>query len=142
MLYGLSNQECDKKARAITVEYDEFFLINIYAPYAGKILENLSKKLAWNKAFIDFTQDLDKIKSLIICGDLNVAHTKLDVANPEQHTQDAGFTMEERNDMSALLDSGFTDIFRFLYPNKMIYTFWENADKYRRNSKGWRLDYF
>ena len=99
-------------------------------------MENLSKKLAWNKAFIDFTQDLDKIKPLIICGDLNVAHTKLDVANPEKHNQDAGFTMEERNDMSALLDIGFTDIFRFLYPNKMIYSFWENADKYRKKSKG------
>ena len=91
-------------------------------------MENLSKKLAWNKAFIDFTQDLDKIKPLIICGDLNVAHTKLDVANPEQHTQDAGFTMEERNDMSASLDIGFTGnrhILRILLnkwkPSKSLY---------------------
>ena len=126
ILYGLNDIESDKEARAITAEYDKFFLINIYAPYAGKNLENLSKKLTWNKAFINFTTKLDKIKPLIICGDLNVAHTELDVANPHKHVEEAGFTVEERRDMSTLLNNDFTDIFRFLYPNKRTYTFWEN----------------
>ena len=126
ILYGLNDIESDKEARAITAEYEKFFLINIYAPYAGKNLENLSKKLTWNKAFINFTTKLDKIKPLIICGDLNVAHTELDVANPHKHVEEAGFTVEERRDMSTLLNNDFTDIFRFLYPNKRTYTFWEN----------------
>ena len=142
ILYGLNNEECDKEARAITAEYDKFFLINVYAPYAGQNLEKLTKKLTWSKAFINFTKKLDTIKPLIICGDLNVAHTRLDVANPQTRMWEAGFTIEDRIDMTSLLGNKLIDIFRFLYPTKRTYTFWQNADAQRRAFNGWRLDYF
>ena len=111
ILYSSSYVESDKEAGAITAEFDTFFLINVYAPYAGQNLEKLPKKLAWNEAFINFTLELDKIKPSIICGDLNVARTNLDVANPHKHIEAAGFTTKERKDTSTLLNNYFTAIY-------------------------------
>lgn len=141
--YGLSNSNFDSEGRIITAEFSEFFLINVYVPNAGQKLVTLPKRLDWNKTFKTYMEKLDEKKPIIICGDLNVAHKEIDLKNPKTNTKNAGFTKEEREDMTDFLAAGFIDSFRFLYPDKEdAYTFWSYFANARNRNIGWRLDYF
>ncbi|KAL7287978.1 hypothetical protein TKK_0018034 [Trichogramma kaykai] len=140
---GLKNPEFDIEGRLITAEFDTFYLINVYVPNAGQKLKTLPKRLEWNQAFKKHVQELDKKKPVIICGDMNVAHHEIDLKNPKTNTKNAGFTKEERDDMTDFLESGFVDSFRLLYPDKTdAYTFWAYFNNARAKNVGWRLDYY
>ncbi|XP_011503013.1 PREDICTED: DNA-(apurinic or apyrimidinic site) lyase [Ceratosolen solmsi marchali] len=143
VLFGLKNKEFDEEGRLITAEYETFYLVNVYVPNAGQKLVTLPKRLKWNEIFKKYVQDLDKIKPVIICGDMNVAHQEIDLKNPKTNTKSAGFTKEEREAMTNLLQSDFFDAFRSLYPDKTeAYTFWSYFNNARSKNIGWRLDYF
>jgi len=127
----------------ITCEYEKFFLVNVYTTNAGRGLPRLQDKRDWSEAFRKYLIKLDKKKPVIACGDLNCAHTEIDLANPKSNKKSAGFTPEEREDFDKLLDSGFFDSYRFLNPDKLgAYTFWSNIRNSREKNIGWRLDYF
>ncbi|KAL0839814.1 hypothetical protein ABMA28_016442 [Loxostege sticticalis] len=141
--YGLQNEELDTEGRIITAEYEHFYLITTYVPNAGKKLVTLPKRLEWNEEFRKFVKELDKKKPVIICGDMNVAHNEIDLANPKTNRKNAGFTDEERAGMTELLGDGFVDTFRHLNPDKTgAYTFWTYMMNSRSKNVGWRLDYF
>ncbi|XP_072754121.1 exodeoxyribonuclease [Anoplolepis gracilipes] len=141
--YGLSNSEFDSEGRMITAEFPDFFVVNVYVPNAGQKLVTLPKRLEWNKVFKKYIEELDKKKPVIICGDMNVAHQEIDLKNPKTNTKNAGFTKEERDDMTNFLAAGFIDSFRLLYPDKEgAYTFWSYFANARNKDIGWRLDYF
>ncbi|XP_017782750.1 PREDICTED: DNA-(apurinic or apyrimidinic site) lyase isoform X2 [Nicrophorus vespilloides] len=141
--YGIGNEDHDEEGRCITAEFKKFFVISVYVPNAGRKLVTLSKRLEWNDLFMKFVQDLDKIKPVIICGDMNVAHSEIDLSNPKTNKRNAGFTQEERDGMSDFLDCGFVDTYRKLYPDKEnMYTFWSYMNNARSKNVGWRLDYF
>ncbi|XP_011692239.1 PREDICTED: DNA-(apurinic or apyrimidinic site) lyase [Wasmannia auropunctata] len=141
--YGLNNSTFDIEGRMITAEFPEFFVINVYVPNAGQKLVTLPKRLEWNKVFKKHIQELDQKKPVIICGDMNVAHQEIDLKNPKTNTKNAGFTKEERDDMTDFLAAGFTDTFRLLYPDtEGAYTFWSYFANARGKNIGWRLDYF
>ncbi|XP_020278645.1 uncharacterized protein LOC109852164 isoform X2 [Pseudomyrmex gracilis] len=141
--YGLSSNNFDDEGRIITAEFSEFFMINVYVPNAGQKLVTLPKRLEWNKAFKKYIEELDKKKSVIICGDMNVAHQEIDLKNPKTNTKNAGFTKEERDGMTEFLGAGFVDTFRMLYPDQEgAYTFWSYFANSRGKDIGWRLDYF
>ena len=123
--YGIDIEEHDHEGRVITLEFKEFFLVNCYTPNAGRELARLDYRMNWEDAFRNYLKELDKIKPVILCGDLNVAHKEIDLKNPKTNRKNAGFTDEERNKMTKLLDNGFTDSFRYLYPdNENAYTWW------------------
>lgn len=141
--YGIGNKEFDDAGRIITAEYEKFFLINVYVPNSGRKLVNLEPRMKWEKLFQEFVQKLDAHKPVVICGDMNVSHQEIDLANPKANTRNAGFTKEERDKMSELLALGYVDTFRHMYPDrKGAYTFWTYMGNARARNVGWRLDYF
>ena len=141
--YGMGMEEHDNEGRLITLEYDDFFLVTCYTPNSKQELLRLDYRMVWEDAFRNYLLDLNKTKSVIVCGDLNVAHKEIDLKNPKANRKNAGFTDEEREKMSILLDSGFTDTFRYFYPDKENeYSWWSYFGKSRERNTGWRIDYF
>ena len=141
--YGIGIEEHDKEGRVITLEFDKFYLVNCYTPNSKRELERLDYRMEWEDEFRRYLINLNKQKPVIACGDLNVAHEEIDLKNPKTNRRSAGFTDEERNKMTELLNSGFTDTYRYLYPNKTdIYTWWSYMFKAREKNIGWRIDYF
>ena len=141
--YGIGIGEHDKEGRVITLEFDRFYMVNFYTPNSGRELARLEYRMTWEEAFKKYLIELDKQKPVIICGDLNVAHTEIDLKNPKSNRKNAGFTDEERSKIESLLNSGFTDTFRKIYPDKEgAYTWWSYMFNARANNAGWRIDYF
>ena len=141
--YGIGIEEHDKEGRVITIEFDKFFLVNIYTPNSKRELERLDYRQVWEDEIRKYLLNLNKTKPVIMCGDLNVAHKEIDLKNPKTNTHNAGFTIEERNKMTELLDVGFVDTFRYLYPDKTdCYSWWSYMRKAREKNAGWRIDYF
>lgn len=141
--YGIGIDEHDHEGRVITCEYDQFYLICVYTPNSKDQLLRLDYRMKWEDDFKDYLHRLNEKKSVIVCGDLNVAHKEIDLKNPKTNRRNAGFTDEERGKMTALLDSGFTDSFRYLYPDQEgIYSWWSYRFKAREKNAGWRIDYF
>ncbi|XP_063701412.1 recombination repair protein 1-like [Culicoides brevitarsis] len=141
--YGIGDPEQDSEGRILTAEYEKFYLVCTYVPNAGRKLVTLDKRLRWNKLFEAHVKRLDAKKPVIITGDMNVAHAEIDLANPKSNKRNAGFTQEERDGMTDLLNLGFVDTFRHFYPDKeKAYTFWTYMANARAKNVGWRLDYF
>ncbi len=141
--YGIGIEEHDKEGRIITLEFEKFFLVNCYTPNSKKGLERLDYRMLWEDEIKKYLIKLDKIKPVIYCGDLNVAHEEIDLKNPKTNRKSAGFTDEERNKMTELLKMGFTDTFRYLYPEKEnAYSWWSYMSNAREKNVGWRIDYF
>ena len=141
--YGMNNPEFDSEGRLITLEYPAFYLVTCYTPNAQRELARLDFRMAWETAFAEYLSALDAKKPVILCGDLNVAHQEIDLKNPKSNRGSAGFSDEERGCFSALLNRGFTDSFRFLYPQVTgAYSWWSYMFKARQNNAGWRIDYF
>lgn len=141
--YGLDKEEHDKEGRIITLEYENFFLVNCYTPNSKRELERLGYRQVWEDEIREYLVKLDKKKPVIYCGDLNVAHKEIDLKNPKTNRHNAGFTDEERNKMTELLDAGFVDTFRVLYPDKEnAYSWWSYMGHAREKNVGWRIDYF
>lgn len=141
--YGIGIEEHDKEGRVITLEFDQFYMVNCYTPNSGRELARLDYRMTWEDAFRGYLKALDSKKPVIICGDLNVAHTEIDLKNPKSNRKNAGFTDEERGKIDMLLESGFTDTFRKIYPEKVgAYTWWSYMFNARANNAGWRIDYF
>ena len=133
----------DKEGRIICAEYKDFYLVNVYTPNSKRELERLSYRMEWEDDFRAYLKNLEKTKPVIVCGDLNVAHQEIDLKNPKTNRRNAGFTDEEREKMTQLLDSGFTDTFRHFYPTlEGAYSWWSYMGKARENNTGWRIDYF
>ena len=141
--YGIGIEEHDKEGRVITLEFKDFYMVNIYTPNSKRELERLDYRQIWEDEIRKYLLNLNKTKPVIMCGDLNVAHKEIDLKNPKTNTHNAGFTIEERNKMTELLNSGFIDTFRYLYPDKTdCYTWWSYMRKAREKNVGWRIDYF
>lgn len=141
--YGMNIPEFDSEGRLLTLEYPAFYLVTCYTPNAQRELARLEFRMAWEKAFAEYLSGLDAKKPVILCGDLNVAHQEIDLKNPKSNRGSAGFSDEERGCFSALLNRGFTDSFRFLYPQVTgAYSWWSYMFKARQNNAGWRIDYF
>ncbi len=141
--YGIGIEEHDNEGRVITLEFEDFYLVNCYTPNSKRELERLDYRMIWEDEIRSYLLKLDKIKPVIYCGDLNVAHKEIDLKNPATNHHSAGFTDEERDKMTKLLDSGFTDSFRYLYPEKEnSYTWWSYMFHAREKNVGWRIDYF
>ena len=141
--YGIGIEEHDREGRVITVEYEKFYLVNCYTPNAKRELERLDYRMIWEDEFRKYLLKLNETKPVVLCGDLNVAHEEIDLKNPKTNRGNAGFTDEERGKMTQLLSSGFTDSFRYLYPDKAgIYSWWSYMFKAREKNAGWRIDYF
>lgn len=140
--YGLAGEE-DTEGRVITLELEQFYLVNVYTPNARRDLSRLPFRLDWEDRFLAYLQQLDAAKPVIVCGDLNVAHEEIDIKNAKPNMGNSGFTAEERAKMSALLQAGFIDTFRHFYPDqKDAYTWWSFMPKVRERNIGWRIDYF
>ena len=141
--YGIGIEEHDQEGRVITLEFEKFYLVNCYTPNAKRGLERLEYRMVWEDAFRNYLLELNKVKPVIMCGDLNVAHNEIDLKNPKTNVGNAGFTNEERVKMSELLNAGFIDTFRYLYPDKEnVYTWWSYMFHAREKNVGWRIDYF
>lgn len=140
--YGIGIPEHDTEGRAITLEYEEFYLLCVYTPNAQRELARLDYRMAWEDALRAYIMDLDSRKPVIYCGDLNVAHEEIDLKNPKTNRHSAGFSDEERGKFTELLRSGFTDSFRALYPDRVQYSWWSYMMKAREKNVGWRIDYF
>ena len=141
--YGVGCEELDTEGRIITLEYPNFYLVTCYTPNAQRELARIDHRLKWDKVFREFVSELNNKKPVIICGDLNVAHKEIDLKNPSSNRGNAGFSDKERSSFQLLLDCGFTDSFRYLYPDKTgAYTWWSYMFKARQNNAGWRIDYF
>lgn len=140
--YGLGIDEHDHEGRAITLEFDNFYLLNVYTPNSQRELTRLNYRMTWEDALRNYMMELDKVKPVIYCGDLNVAHCEIDLKNPKTNHFSAGFTDEERGKFSELLASGFSDTFRSLYPDKVEYSWWSYMFQARQKNVGWRIDYF
>lgn len=141
--YGLGIPELDTEGRLILLEYPNFWLVTCYTPNAQRGLARLDHRLKWDEAFRNRMQQLSRQKPVILCGDLNVAHNEIDLKNPSSNRGNAGFSDEERQSFSKLLDAGFTDSFRYLYPDKTgAYSWWSYMFNARANNAGWRIDYF
>ncbi len=141
--YGIGIPEHDKEGRVITLEFDKFYMVDIYTPNAKRELERLDYRQVWEDEIRNYLQGLKKQKPVIMCGDLNVAHQEIDLKNPKTNRGNAGFTDEERNKMTELLKAGFIDTFRYLYPEKTdCYSWWSYMGKAREKNVGWRIDYF
>ncbi|HHY78268.1 MAG TPA: exodeoxyribonuclease III [Clostridiales bacterium] len=141
--YGIDIEEHDQEGRVITLEFEEFYLVNAYTPNSQRELVRLDYRMKWEDDFREYLMELDKAKPVILCGDLNVAHKEIDLKNPKANRRNAGFTDEERDKMTKLLDSGFIDSFRYFYPDKEdAYTWWSYMGKAREKNVGWRIDYF
>lgn len=141
--YGMGIEEHDHEGRIITLEMETFYLITVYTPNSQDGLRRLEYRMKWEDDFLAYIRQLDKKKPVIICGDLNVAHEEIDLKNPKTNRKNAGFTDEERNKMTVMLENGFTDTFRYFYPEqKEIYSWWSYRFKAREKNAGWRIDYF
>ena len=141
--YGVGVEELDTEGRMVTLEYPEFFLVTCYTPNAQRELARLDHRLVWDEAFRNYLVALDQEKPVIICGDLNVAHQEIDLKNPKSNRGSAGFSDEERESFTKLLEAGFTDTFRYLNPDAIgAYTWWSYMFKAREKNAGWRIDYF
>ena len=141
--YGLGKEEHDKEGRIITLEFEKFYLVNCYTPNSKRELERLDYRMIWEDEVRSYLKELDKMKPVVYCGDLNVAHNEIDLKNPSSNHHNAGFTDEERSKMTALLNEGFIDTFRYKYPEKTgAYSWWSYMFHARENNAGWRIDYF
>ena len=140
--YGMGVEEHDHEGRIITLEYDQFYLVTCYTPNSQTELKRLDYRMTWEDDFRKFLKSLDAKKPVIICGDLNVAHEEIDIKNPKTNRRNAGFTDEEREKMTVLLNAGFTDSFRYLHPDEVTYSWWSYRFKAREKNAGWRIDYF
>lgn len=141
--YGIGIEEHDKEGRVITLEFEKFYMVNIYTPNSKRELERLEYRQIWEDEIRKYLLELDSKKPVIMCGDLNVAHEEIDLKNPKTNRGNAGFTDEERAKMTELLQAGFTDTFRHKYPDKTdAYTWWSYMGKAREKNIGWRIDYF
>ena len=141
--YGLGIEEHDNEGRVITIELEEFFLICVYTPNSKTELERLDYRMVWEDEFRNYALKLEQMKPVIICGDLNVAHKEIDLKNPNTNRRSAGFTDEEREKFTQLLDAGYVDTYRHLYPDVTgAYTWWSYMFNARKNNAGWRIDYF
>jgi len=141
--YGIGIEEHDQEGRVITLEFGDFYLVNVYTPNAQRGLARLDYRMAWEKDFQTYLKELDTRKPVILCGDLNVAHQEIDLKNPDSNRKNAGFTDEERAKMTELLSAGFLDSFRHFYPDVTgAYTWWSYITKARERNAGWRIDYF
>ncbi len=141
--YGLGIEEHDNEGRLITLEFNKFYLVNCYTPNSKRTLERLPYRMIWEDVLREYLHTLDKIKPVIYCGDLNVAHQEIDIKNAKSNVGNSGFTNEEREKMTILLNSGFVDTFRYKYPDKEdSYTWWSYMANVREKNIGWRIDYF
>ena len=141
--YGIGIEDHDKEGRVITLEYDHFYMVDAYIPNSQDGLKRLEYRMKWEDDFRAYLVSLKEMKSVVYCGDLNVAHNEIDLKNPKTNRMNAGFTDEERDKMTKLLESGFIDTFRLLHPNeKDIYSWWSYRFKAREKNTGWRIDYF
>ena len=140
---GLDDEEFNQEGRVVTVEYDGFYLVNCYTPNSQQELKRLDYRMKWEEYFLEYLKKLDEKKPVILCGDLNVAHKEIDLKNPKTNRKNAGFSDEEREKMTVLLENGFTDSYRYLYPDtEGVYTWWSYRFNARKNNAGWRIDYF
>jgi exodeoxyribonuclease-3 len=141
--YGIGIEEHDHEGRVITLEFEDWYLVTCYTPNSQNELKRLDYRMTWEDDFRAYLQKLDEVKPVILCGDLNVAHKEIDLKNPKTNRKNAGFTDEERDKMTTLLNSGFTDTFRYFYPEQEgIYSWWSYRFKAREKNAGWRIDYF
>ena len=141
--YGIGAEEFDHEGRVITLEMPDFFFITVYTPNSQDGLARLPYRMEWEDAFLRYLKALEQQKPVIFCGDLNVAHTEIDIKNPKSNIHNAGFTQEERDKMTALLGSGFIDTFRYFHPDATgAYSWWSYRFHARENNAGWRIDYF
>jgi exodeoxyribonuclease III len=141
--YGVGEFQEEPEGRIITLEFESFFLVNVYTPNSQRDLARMGFRLEWEDKLRDYLRNLDKIKPVILCGDLNVAHHEIDLRNPKSNFGNSGFTLEERGKMSELLDSDFIDTFRWVYPEREgAYSWWSYMNKVRERNIGWRIDYF
>lgn len=141
--YDIGIDHHDKEGRVITLEFKDYYLVNVYTPNSQTELARLEYRMTWEDDFRNYLLNLDSKKPVILCGDLNVAHTEIDLKNPKSNKTNAGFTVEERNKFSELLESGFVDSFRYLYPDAIEkYSWWSYRFSARKNNAGWRIDYF
>lgn len=141
--YGIGIEEHDHEGRVITLEFDDFFFVTCYTPNSKQELERLDYRMKWEDDFLSYIKSLDAKKPVIFCGDLNVAHKEIDLKNPKTNHHNAGFTDEEREKMSVILSSGYTDTFRYFYPDlEQVYSWWSYRFKSREKNAGWRIDYF
>ncbi len=140
--YGIGIPEHDTEGRAITLEYDNFYFLNVYTPNAQRELARLDYRMQWEDALREYINKLNSKKPVIYCGDLNVAHNEIDLKNPKTNRKSAGFSDEERAKFTQLLNSGYVDSFRYLYPDKVEYSWWSYMRQAREKNIGWRIDYF
>ena len=141
--YGIGIEEHDHEGRVITLEMPDFYLVTVYTPNSQDGLKRLDYRMTWERDFQDYLHQIDTKKPVIVCGDMNVAHKEIDIKNPQSNHHNAGFTDEEREQFTRMLDSGFVDTFRHFYPNQAnIYSWWSYRFKARENNAGWRIDYF
>lgn len=141
--YGIGMEEHDREGRVISLEYPEFYLVTVYTPNSQNELARLPYRMQWEEDFLAYLKKLEEKKPVIFCGDLNVAHKEIDLKNPKTNRKNAGFTDEEREKFSQLLDAGFIDTFRYFYPEQEgIYSWWSYRFKAREKNAGWRIDYF
>ena len=139
---GIGIEEHDQEGRVLTCEYDDFYLVNCYTPNSKDGLIRLDYRMQWEDDFRAFLKKLEEHKPVILCGDLNVAHEEIDLKNPKTNRMNAGFSDQERSKMSELLANGFIDTYRYLYPDKIEYSWWSYRFKAREKNAGWRIDYF
>ena len=142
VIYGMGIEEHDGEGRMITLEYNDFYLVSVYVPNVKRDLSRLEYRMVWEDDFRKYVKELEKKKPVIICGDMNVAHEEIDIKNAKANRGNAGFTDEEREKMTELLESGFIDTYRYYNPLKEMYTWWSYMGKARMNNIGWRIDYF
>ena len=141
--YGIGIEEHDKEGRVITLEFEEYYFVTVYTPNSQSELRRLEYRMKWEEDFLAYLKKLEETKPVVFCGDLNVAHREIDLKNPKTNVNNAGFTPQERGAMTKLLDSGFVDTFRYLYPDATgRYSWWSYMFNARANNAGWRIDYF
>lgn len=140
--YGMGIDEHDHEGRVITLEYDDFYIVTVYTPNSQDGLRRLDYRMTWEDDFRKYLKELDAKKPVIVCGDMNVAHEEIDIKNPKTNRRNAGFTDEERAKMTTLLADGFTDTFRYKYPEQVTYSWWSYRFHAREKNAGWRIDYF
>lgn len=141
--YGMGIEEHDQEGRLITLEFDQFYMVTVYTPNSQNELARLDYRMRWEEDFLHYLKELEKRKPVVFCGDFNVAHKEIDLKNPKTNRKNAGFTDEEREKFSILLDSGFVDTYRYFYPDQEgVYSWWSYRFQARKKNAGWRIDYF
>jgi len=141
--YGINKEEHNKEGRVITLEFEDFYMVTVYTPNSQQELARLDYRMLWEDEFRGYLLELDKKKPVVVCGDLNVAHKEIDLKNPASNRKNAGFTDEERNKFTELLEAGFIDTYRYFYPDREgVYSWWSYRFNARANNAGWRIDYF